>query len=75
MGLHIAEQFLEAWVGAQGISIRVAEIRQVGVMLFVGFFEPIDGQVVVTSLNICTGDSSSSYIMAWLPVSFCQEVR
>ena len=73
--VHLAQQVLEARVGAQGIKVGQAEIGQVRVVLLIGFFKPIDGQVVVTSIEIVSRDIQSRYALAWLPIPFCHEVR
>ena len=36
--VHLAQQFLEAWVGAQGITKRFSDVRQVGATHLVGLF-------------------------------------
>ena len=71
----LAQQVLEAWVGAQAIIDRRADIGKVWFMLLKGLFEPIDALLVIACVKIPRGDDICPHPLAWLPVPFCLEVR
>ena len=57
--VHLAQQFLEARVGTQGVQVRSTDVRQIWLMVLVSLLEPVDGKVMIAGGEICPSDGDS----------------